>query len=63
MRVRVLKVSIPAMSTIGFAQGIDIETGEEICFCGDQRPLRHLGEALRSATEPLEVEIASWQIL
>ena len=51
------------MSTIGYGQGIEIETGEEIRFCGDHRPLRGLGEALRYASEPPEVEIESWQIL
>ena len=62
MRVRVFKVSTPAMSTIGYGYGINIETGAEIQFCGD-RPLRNLGEALRGASEPPVVEIESWQIL
>jgi len=52
-------VSVPAMSTIGYGEGIETETGEEIRFCGDHRPLRDLGEALRYASEPPE----SWQIL
>jgi len=56
-------VSVPAMSTIGYGEGIETETGEEIRFCGDHRPLRDLGEALRYASEPPEVEIESWQIL
>jgi hypothetical protein len=63
MRVRVVRVSVPAMSTIGCAQGIDFETGEEVRFCGDHRPLRDLGEALRSASEPLVAEIEHWQVL
>ncbi len=63
MRVRVFRVSIPAMSTLGFGYGIDVQTGEEIRFCGDHRPLRPLGETLRSASEPPETEIESWQIL
>ena len=63
MRVRVFMVSVPAMSTIGYGEGIETETGEEIRFCGDHRPLRDLGEALRYASEPPEVEIESWQIL
>jgi len=56
-------VSVPAMSTIGYGEGIETETGEEIFFCGDHRPLRDLGNALRYASEPPEVEIESWQIL
>jgi hypothetical protein len=63
MRVRVFMVSVPAMSTIGYGEGIETETEEEIRFCGDHRPLRDLGEALRYASEPPEVEIESWQIL
>ena len=63
MRVRVFMVSVPAMSTIGYGEGIETEAGEEIRFCGDHRPLRDLGNALRYASEPPEVEIESWQIL
>ena len=63
MRVRVFMVSVPAMSTLGYGEGIETETGEEIRFCGDHRPLRDLGNALRYASEPPEVEIESWQIL
>jgi hypothetical protein len=63
MNVRVFSVSIPAMSTIGYGQGIKFETGEEIRFCADQRPLRDLGEALRNASEPPVAEIERWQIL
>ena len=62
MRVRVLRVRIPAMSTVGFAHGTEIDTGEEICFCGDHRPLRELGEVLRLASEPPEAEVEPWQI-
>ena len=63
MRVRVFRVSIPAMCTIGYGYGIEIQTGQEIRFCGDHRPLRVLGEALRSASEPVQAEIESWQLL
>lgn len=63
MRVRVFKVSVPAMSTIGYGQGIEVETGEEIRFCGDHRALRNLGEILRFASEPPEAQVEPWQIL
>jgi hypothetical protein len=63
MRVQVFGVSIPALSTIGYGYGISVESGAEIQFCGDRRPLRNLGEALRDAIEPPVVEIESWQIL
>ena len=63
MRVRVISVCIPAISTIGYGRGIEIETGEEIHFCGDHRPLRYLGELLQCASEPPEAEVEAWQIL
>ena len=63
MRVRVFRVSIPALSTIGYGYGISVESGAEIQFCGDHRPLHNLGKALRGASEPPVVEIESWQIL
>jgi len=63
MKVRVVRVSVLAMSTIGYGQGTAIETGQEIRFCGDHRPLRDLGEALRSASEPPVAEVEPWQIL
>ena len=63
MRVRVFSVHIPALSTLGFGYGIDVQTGEEIRFCGDHRSLRNLGETLRSASEPPEAEVEPWQIL
>jgi hypothetical protein len=63
MRVRVFRVSIPALSTIGYGCGTNVETGADVCFCGDHRPLRNFGEALRLASEPLEIEIEPWQIL
>jgi hypothetical protein len=51
------------MSTIGYGQGIEVETGEEIRFCGDHRALRNLGEILRFASEPPEAQVEPWQIL
>jgi hypothetical protein len=63
MRVRVFSVSVPVLSTIGYGQGIAIESGKEIRFCGDHRPLRDICEALRSASEPPVAEIEHWQVL
>jgi hypothetical protein len=60
---QVFKVSIPALSTNGYGYGIDLETGGNVCFCSDHRPLRNFGEALRLASEPPEIEIEPWQIL
>ena len=62
MTVTLTHVSIPPWSTIGYGQGIDDE-GRHVRFAGDHRPLRHLGEALTVATEPIEVEVADWQLL
>jgi hypothetical protein len=48
------------MSTIGY--GLD-DMGRLVCFAGDHRPLRHLGEAVAAATEPILVDIEDWQVL
>jgi len=63
MKVRVRRIQVPALSTIGYGYGTDVETGEEIRFCGDHRPMRDLGEAMHGAEEPPLAEIESWQVL
>lgn len=67
MQVAVIRVSIPAMSTVGYGTGLvledGIETGYTAEFVGDHRPMRHLGEALGEALEPIEVELDDWQVL
>ena len=62
MIVTVDRVSIPAWSTIGYGYGYDTD-GNEVSFVGDHRPLRHLGEALAEADEPIEVELEDWQVI
>ena len=62
MAVQVNRVTIPAFSTIGYAYGIDTDTGEEVKFAGDHRPMRYLGEALRAGEVP-EVDLEGWQVL
>ena len=62
-RMAVTNVSIPAMSTIGYATGTDVETGKPVRIAGDHRPLHDLGEALAVAEEPIEVEYEDWQIV
>ena len=62
MTITLERITIPAGSTIGYGQGIDHE-GRCIRFAGDWRPLRDLGEALAGADEPIEVEVANWQVL
>ena len=63
MKVRVRRIQIPALSTIGYGYGTDVETGEQIRFCGDRRPMRDLGEALRVAEVMPTAEIEPWQLL
>jgi len=63
MRVRVFSISIPAMSTVGYATGLNCETECSVRFCADHRPMHDLGEALRDADSPIEVEVEEWQIL
>lgn len=62
MRVAVDHVRVPAMSTIGYGYGVAVETGEDIVFAGDHRPMRGLAEAVQSG-ESVEVELEPWQIL
>lgn len=61
--IKVLAVSIPAWSTIGYAEGIDTETGQPMRIAGDHRPMRHLGEALAEADEPITIDYEEWQVL
>jgi hypothetical protein len=65
MRVAVSRVSVPAMSTIGYGYGTDVETGDEVKFAGDHRPMRELGEGIPYSTpdDPIIVEIEGYQIL
>jgi hypothetical protein len=64
MVVTVRRISIPAMSTIGYGWGTD-EDGNEVRFAGDHRPMRDIGEAMQHTTsaEPVVVELEDWQIL
>ena len=64
MRVWVLRVSVPAMSTMGYGWGetIDGEPTQFVAFAGDHRPMRHLGEAIQSEGGVI-VDLDDWQIL
>lgn len=66
MLVALRNVSIPAMSTIGYGIGIDIETGERVRFAGDHRAMRAVGEAMAFSEredEDVLVEVEDWQVL
>lgn len=60
--VMVDRVTIPAMSTVGYGFGTT-ESGEPIQFVGDHRPMRELGIALREAQVPVVVSVEPWQIV
>ena len=62
MRIRVQRVHIPALSTIGYGEGHD-PAERRVRFVGDHRPMRELGRALRHVTEPVSVEVEDWQIM
>lgn len=49
MKVIVERISIPAMSTIGYGGGVD-SAGNRVTFFGDHRPMRHIGEAISEAS-------------
>jgi hypothetical protein len=63
MNVRVFRIRIPAGSTIGYGNGIEVESGDEIHFCADHRAIRYVGEILREASQLPKVYIEPWQIL
>lgn len=63
MRVCVRRIQIPAFSTLGYGYGVEIETGSEVCFCGDHRPMRELGQMLTLAGESPVAIIESWQVI
>ena len=58
IRVRVDRVTIAPMSTVGIGYGADVETGERVRFAGDHRPMRRLGEALQRCERRDELPIA-----
>jgi hypothetical protein len=60
--IKVVRVSIPRWSSVGYGWGTNEETGENVVFLGDHRPMRALGEALSSG-EPISVSIEAAQIL
>ncbi len=65
MLVQVYRVSIPAMSTIGYGRG-QSEDVQWIEFVGDHRPMRHLGQAVALAESKSElpvVHLDGWQIM
>ena len=62
MRLTVVRVVVPAWSTVGIAYGIDAK-GNRVRFVGDHRPMRRLGEAVQQSKEPIEVDTEDWQVL
>jgi hypothetical protein len=64
MTIRVTRINIPAMSTIGYGWGTD-DGGRRVSFAGDHRPMRHIGEAMQHTTsdDPVTVELEDWQVL
>lgn len=60
--VRIHSVFLPKGNSVGFAQGIDVHTGEEIRFIGDWRPLYiialDVNEITRTHGSPDDLPIA-----
>lgn len=48
--VHVTNVSIPVMSTLGYATGYD-DNGRMVEFAGDHRPMREMGYALENGED------------
>ena len=62
MRVQLLRIQIPAMSTIRYGEGLD-EDNPRVRFAGDHRPMRSLGQAVANTSEPVYADVDDWQIL
>ena len=66
MLVRVTRVHIPEMSTIGYGYGTDLN-GRPVQFAGDHRPMYNLGEEIvtryMEGNEAPLVEVEDWQIV
>lgn len=66
MTVRVYGVSIPAGSTIATCTGVDVDSGAEVRFAGDQRVCRDVGAAIQVAADEDDLpvcEVENWQVL
>lgn len=66
-RVTVSRITVPAMSTIGYGYGTDADTGEPVTFCEGHRYMRHLGEELQQAVrdtgELQTITVDDWMLL
>lgn len=50
-------------STVWFGFGRDVETGRELWFASDWRPMRDLAEALAADEDPdIVVEVPAWAL-
>ena len=66
MRIQVTRVNIPEMSTIGYGWGTTTDGQGHIFdveFVGDHRPMRHLGEQIVEADDPVSIDIEEWQLM
>ncbi len=61
MRLTVVEVEVPAMSTVGIALGVD-ENNVRWMFAGDHRPMAALAEALGNGEEVI-VEVGDYQVI
>lgn len=65
--VEVDQVQIPAMSTLGYGTGTDVDSGNRVRFAGDHRSMRALGQAINGGELPMgelpRVELEGWEIL
>lgn len=53
---------VESHGSVGVGIGRDTETGEQVRFGGDWRPMRDLAEAVAEGEEPV-VEVENWQVL
>lgn len=61
--VKVERVVIPPMSTVGLGFGTTDDGTVAVIFAGDHRLMRDLGEAIANGFEPIVADVPEWAIL
>jgi hypothetical protein len=64
MRVLVHQIVIPATSTIGYGEGIDVADSQHVSFSGDHRPMGEIQRALAGNDDaPVIAVVQDWQVI
>lgn len=61
--IKVERVAIPPMSTVGLGFGTTDDGTVAVIFAGDHRLMREIGEAIAAGEEPIVADVPEWAIL